>query len=248
MTRTMRERLGEWLRHSHSGAPRWLLVLAMVVVIGAGGLFGVRALAAGSPGPTRPAHLVAAFIGDSYTQGVGASAPAGRWTTRVSVAAGWREVNLGRGGTGYVATSGVSGCGLPFCPNYQQMVQRAINADPDIVVVSGGQNDFGAWQTDASAERTAINDVFERLRQALPSARIYAIGPSTTGGVGGPVVGIDAAVQAAARHTRATYVSLIAPDVIVPGMVLSDGGHVDDAGHAAIAQRVLHAIRAAPAG
>jgi lysophospholipase L1-like esterase len=240
--RAVLERIPGWLRQQHSGAPGWLLALSVVVALGAGTLFGMRALAADAP-VTGPVHPVAVFLGDSYTQGVGASVPSRRWTTLVSKAAGWREENLGRGGTGYLATADVNGCGLQFCPNFEQMVRNAIDEDPDVVVVSGGQNDFSAWPGRSAGVRAAIDDVYRRLRRALPTAEIFAVGPSTTGTVEGPVVEMDAAVRAAARKEHAHYVSLTDPDVITPSMVLKDGGHVDDAGHAAIARRVLAAVR-----
>ena len=241
--RAIAEKARMLLLRQHFGAPGWLLALTLLVVAGAGGLFAVRALAADAP-VTRPAHPVAVFLGDSYTAGVGASTPASRWTTLVSEAAGWREKNLGRGATGYLTTADVNGCGLEYCPSIEEMVRVAVEADPDVVVVSGGQNDYPIWTSRGAAVRAAIDHTYGALRRALPSAEIYAVGPSTTGTVEGPVVEMDAAVQAAARRVHAHYVTLIRPDVIVPGMVLADGGHVDDDGHAAIAGRVLQAVRA----
>lgn len=229
------------LLRRYGGAPGWLL-LAVVIVVA---VVAIAVVARPSPvqSTPRPDHPLAVFIGDSYAQGTGASSPAKRWTTVLSQEAGWSEQNLGRGGTGYVTTADVNGCGLTYCPNYQQMVQRAIDLDPDIVVVSGGQNDFGAWQQDSSRVVAAIDQVYRGLRRALPRVTIYAVGPSTTGGVSGPVVGMDAAVRAAAAREDAHYVSLIDPNVIEPSMVVADGGHVDDAGHQAIARRVLQAVR-----
>lgn len=244
--RAIMEKVRDWLVRQHWGAPGWLLALSLIVVIAAGALFGARALASEAP-VSRPAHPVAVFLGDSYTAGVGASGQNVRWTSLVSKAEGWRETNLGRGATGYLTTADVNGCGLQFCPNVREMVQSAIDEDPDVVVVSGGQNDFPLWSSRGTEVRAAIDDVYASLRRALPSAEIIAVGPSTTGTVEGPVVEMDAVVRAAAKKHHAQYVSLISPDVITPGMVLADGGHVDDAGHAAIARRVLQAVRSAPA-
>lgn len=186
---------------------------------------------------------VAVFIGDSYSQGKGSSSPATRWTTLVSQAMGWGEVNDARGGTGYVATSDVNGCGLTFCPNYPAMIDLAVSDKPKFVVVAGGQNDFTTFLNDPAKVKAAISLTFKTLRDKLPDATIIAVGPSTPWGVGGPVIGLDQAVQEAATSVKAKYVSLIDPNVIDPSMIIADKAHVNDAGHKAIADRVIAAIR-----
>jgi lysophospholipase L1-like esterase len=188
---------------------------------------------------TRP---VVAFIGDSYTQGVGASSTPNRWSGLVSASKDWNEYNFGRGGTGFVTTSDANGCGLAFCPNYQEMVADAVSSTPAIVVIAGGQNDFALWANDEDEENAAIAATYLAVREALPNARIIAVGPSTQGPINATVVGFDADVQAAAASVGATYVSLIDPNVIDVSYLIEDGAHVNDVGHAAIASRVLTAI------
>lgn len=191
--------------------------------------------AAPAPKPlVTSAPPTAVFLGDSYSQGTGASSKATRWTTLVSSAMGWGEVNDGRGGTGYVATSDVNGCGLSFCPNYPAMIDLAVADKPKVVVVAGGQNDLTTFINDPVKVKAAISLTFKTLRDKLPDATIVAIGPSTPWGVGGPVIGLDQAVQDAASTVKAKYVSLINPDVIDPATILPDKAHVNDAGHKAI--------------
>jgi len=193
--------------------------------------------------PTVAPKPMAVFLGDSYTQGTGSSAVTKRWAALVSAKMGWAEDNLGRGGTGYVATSDINGCGLSFCPNIPAMVDSAVAEKPSIVVVAGGQNDFTTFINDPAKVKAAISLTFRTLREKLPDATIIAVGPSTPWGVGGPAVGLDQAVQAAAGDVKAKYVSLIEPNVIDPSMVIADKAHVNDAGHAAIAERVIAALR-----
>lgn len=183
---------------------------------------------------------VAVFIGDAYSAGVGASETSKRWTTRLSAAEGWQEVNVARAGTGYLTTAGLAECGRTFCSNYEGAVAEAIRNKPQIVVVAGGQND---QSQDLAAEQAAIAKVYHDLRQGLPDAQIIAVGPSTAQPQPGPkLLAIDAAVKAAATANDALYVSLLDPPAIQPGMVPADKGTVDDAAHAAIEQRVAAAL------
>ena len=185
---------------------------------------------------------VAVFIGDSYSHGTGASVPENRWTTLVSESKGWDEENLSLGGTGYLKTAGINGCGREICDNYDTVVLSNQASNADTYVVAGGQNDFALWRTDSAAVSAAIDKTYDDLRAQYPDATIIAVGPSTVGEVGTTVTGFDSAVQNAAARIGATYVSLIAPNIVTPDMVTVDGGHVQDAGHRAIADRVLAAI------
>jgi lysophospholipase L1-like esterase len=175
------------------------------------------------------------FIGDSYSQGTGASRDSRRWTTLVSSAEGWQEINLALGGTGYLTTASTSGCGKAGCPNYVQMVAKAAAAKPGRVVVAGGQNDFSS---DFNDVEPMINKTYADLRAALPKATFIAVGPSVIGDVTPQIVKFDAAVQKAAASVGAQYISLIDPDILNESMAAPDGVHVDDAGHTAIAKAV----------
>ena len=155
----------------------------------------------------------------------------------------WQETNLGRGGTGYLTTATAAGCGLDYCPNYLEMVPEVASAAPDIVVISGGQNDFNTFTIDSAAVTAAVNATYQATRSALPNARIIAVGPSTPNTASASFMEFDRAVQDAAVSIGAAYISLLEPAVIEAEMVTEDGGHVDNSGHAAIAERVLSALR-----
>lgn len=197
------------------------------------------------PSPTvAPGDTAAVFLGDSYTQGWGASEPSLRWSALVAAEAGWVELNQGQGGTGFVTISGVGGCGLAYCPTYLERVPDVVAAQPDIVVIAGGQNDLAALAADPDAVRAALTETYTLIREGLPEARIIAVGPSTAQPGNDLIVELDEWVQETATSVGADYVSLIDPVVIEPGMVTVDGVHVNDAGHRAIADRVLTGIRA----
>ena len=183
----------------------------------------------------------ASFIGDSYTQGIGASVPANRWVSIVAKANNYAAVNLGRGGTGYLTTSDVSGCGLEFCPNFLSMVE-AVDPATEVLIVAGGQNDFAQFIGDPAPVTAAIDETYAAARLALPDAEIVAVGPSTLGAVSADVRAFDQAVRAAAEAVGARYVSMLAPPVLSPELLSDDGVHPNDAGHAAIAARYLAGI------
>jgi lysophospholipase L1-like esterase len=182
-------------------------------------------------GPTT--YPNAAFIGDSYTLGQGASVPQRRWTTLVSQKLGWTEHNFGRGATGYLRPS-------PWGPNYMGMLDEVVASDPDIVVVAGGQNDKQVFLSDSGPVSAAITATYNTLRARLPNARIIAIGPSVPGDITPFVIELDSDVQIAARAVGAEYVSLIAPTAVLQPDMLSSAfpGHPNDVGYAAIADRI----------
>jgi lysophospholipase L1-like esterase len=178
------------------------------------------------------------FIGDSFTVGTGASDNTKRWTAIVSKTEGWHQVNLGHAGTGYSKTSS-SGCDGSGCPNFAQMVQEAAATNPGRVVVAGGQSDFSL---DFAEVEPAIKKTYADLRAALPNATIIAVGPSAVGNVTQKISDFDNAVQQAASAIGAQYVSLINPDVLDESMTSAGNTQMNDAGQAAIAQRVIESL------
>ncbi|MFB0833930.1 SGNH/GDSL hydrolase family protein [Arthrobacter halodurans] len=196
-------------------------------------------IAPGSDGEAR-----ALFIGDSYTEGWGAE-PHERWTSVLSADMGWDEVNEGRAGTGYVNVPLGLPCGRVSCPAYPETV-RALDADGyDVVVIAGGQNDFGAYYDPARREAlfAGVRETYALAGERWPEARRIAVGPSTPREPDDAARAIDAAVREAAAETGAEYVSLLEPNVLTPALVLPDGTHVGPEGHRAIAERIREALR-----
>lgn len=200
-----------------------------------------RTLAAAEPSQEFP---IASFIGDSYTQGTGASSKEVRWSTLVARQLGWDELNVGRGGTGYVATASRQGCGLEYCPSYPEMIPFASGPKVQTVIVSGGYNDFKAYASNPVPIDDAIRKTFSMLRAEMPTVKIVAVGPSSPGTVTDSIRSMDATVRAAAAGVGAQYISLLEPNVTTRDMLSEDGVHVNDAGHKAIADRVTAALAA----
>jgi hypothetical protein len=193
-----------------------------------------------SPNPTsspkRP--YVAAFIGDSYTAGTAATVSDKRFTTLIARAQGWTEVNFGRGGTGYVLPVGdpraAYACGLKYCPSYTEMIASLAEVKVDIVVVSGGRNEYARSTSEFFA---GVEAFFAALRAAAPHARIVATSPIWDDDPVPPSLPqMCTAVKWAVATVGGTYVDLGDPLLGHPEYVSEDRVHPNDAGHAAIAR------------
>lgn len=175
---------------------------------------------------------MAAFLGDSYTTGVGASTPALRWTTLVAQKEGWGEANFGEAGSGYI-TKGFDGT------SYLRRVQEVIDVRPDIVVVAGGQNDL-ASNGDVDA---AVQATLELLREGLPVAKMYVVGPTWAQRQPPPkLVEIETAVRKAAAEVDAQFIPALDWIADRPDLMAPDNIHPNDAGHTLIADRVVAAV------
>lgn len=124
-----------------------------------------------TPSPTQ-AVARAVFMGDSYAAGTGGNGV--RWTALVAKQLGWKEVNLGRAGTGYLTSvtdaTAKSTCGKAECLSFPKMVPEVVAQEPDVVVVVSSTN----TTSDLSAVSLAM---FGELRKQLPEARIIVLSP-----------------------------------------------------------------------
>jgi acyl-CoA thioesterase-1 len=200
-----------------------------------------------SPAPTKTVvkQLRVAFIGDSYTAGAGATNQNG-WVRILSQRNDWGLINLGRGGTGYlkaIPTGGVNACGVESCPNYLAMVDKAVEAKPDVVIVSGGRNDGSLLTQDLAS---IIPDVFGRLRAGLPDAKIVALNPIWAAESPQPdASAFTDAVRAGASSVGGTFVSIGTPFAGRPELITKDNVHPNDAGHQHLATVTGEALAAA---
>lgn len=112
-------------------------------------------------------QAVIAFIGDGYTTASALGDDESRWTSLVSAALGWEEVNLGIDGAGYLGD-------LPESGAYADQIEAAVAANPEIVMISGGRNDLGR---NGPAVREAAASLFSTLQEQLPDATIVVVSP-----------------------------------------------------------------------
>ncbi|GEK81024.1 SGNH/GDSL hydrolase family protein [Agrococcus baldri] len=150
---------------------------------------------------------VVVFIGDSYTVGQNTPLEGIGFTERLSELRDWQPVNLAISGTGYAKSHEQSWCPPEGCPAYAGVIDDAVAADPDIVVVSGGRNDM--WLEDQAAVATAIAEFYTQLRAAFPTERLIVTSPLWSDGPT-PAVLLPIREQVAEQATRvgAEYVDL----------------------------------------
>lgn len=175
----------------------------------------------------------AVFMGDSFTVGAGVDTESERWSTIVARQQGWNEVNIAVSGSSYAVSNRVR-------PNtaYVDRVPEAIEAEPDIVVVSTAANSADADQ------RAAIARTLGGLRDALPDTPIVATSPFHRDDV--PAERLDELgdeIRTAAEARAVEYLDLGYP---LRGTVdtLSDGLHPNTEGYSIIAGAFLAAYSA----
>lgn len=196
-------------------------------------------------GSETQASKSAAFIGDSYTAGTGASGPSTRFTSLVASTENWQAQDLAYGGTGYIttATNGVGACGQAHCPDYRAVIAQAKKANPSVVIVTGGRNDVGQRDSDLSS---GIRGFYEDLAKALPKAKIYAVspiwGPDT---IPSQLSTIRQDVKDAAGANGATYLDIGEPLQGHADAVIADQVHPNDLGHKLIAAAIEKALKKA---
>lgn len=176
-----------------------------------------------------PALPVAAFLGDDFTGGVGATSQATRWSSLVAANYGWSEQNFGVAGTGY-STGGTAG-GTPYTARIAALAAIA----PAIVIVAGGRFDIESANGPTKI-KTGVTATFKALRAALPKAVIIAespVWPLTKPPATLALVAAD--VKAAVAAVGGRYLDIGEP---LFGLSADVGPHSlpNDAGHAALAK------------
>ncbi|WP_166785098.1 SGNH/GDSL hydrolase family protein [Cryobacterium sp. Hz7] len=196
-----------------------------------------RGLGEADPGPAArgPGETVVAFYGDSYTRGTGGSATDKRWSTIVSAERDWTEVNPSRNGLGFVNQR-----------REDDLIDQVIAARPDIVISTMGLNDNFSMPSRADEIEAAITRDFETIRAALPEARLIVVEPFWyTEERPDSVEQIIGWVQAAALGADADYISGASYWLDGhPEWMADDGLHPNDAGYAALAERMDAALAA----
>ncbi len=199
----------------------------------------VALLAACSPGaydtgpvPPSDGAPIAAFYGDSYTRGTGASSPERRWSTTIAEDRGWYEFNPSVDGLGFVNNRGFGA----------DLVDQIVEHDPppDLVIVTMGLNDNFSMPAGADDIEAAIDADLQRLRDELPDARMVVVEPFWyTDERPDSVDRIIGWVEAGSDRVGADYIAGASRWLEGhPEWMAADGIHPNDEGYAEIARRM----------
>jgi lysophospholipase L1-like esterase len=190
------------------------------------------------PEPDPAAPVEAAFLGDSYTAGVGAATVESRWSAELSAAMGWTEADFATGSTGYVNP----GDGRVGASPYLDRVPALVASAPDVVVVQGSVNDTEPGMPAALPD--AAEQVFSSIRAGLPDATLVVVGSPLAPALDAAALrSNDATLRSVAEQASAQYVSLL--DVMpaaATGLWDDDGEHPTQAGHDLIKEAVYQAL------
>lgn len=111
-----------------------------------------------------------AFLGDSYTYGIGATAHSDGYAYLVAKAEHWTAKIVGLPGSGYVRVAIDDG------QQISDGIPSVIASDPKLVIVECGHNDADNGIALSKVEPNALKDL-RRLRAGLPNAKIVVLGP-----------------------------------------------------------------------
>jgi lysophospholipase L1-like esterase len=152
-------------RRGRGGGLLGALITCLILLLAGG---AARAGAAGSAPATAPVHV--AFLGDSYTFGVGATTPTDGYAYLVAKHDAWNARVVGLPGSGYVRVAIRDG------KNISAGLASVIAAQPQVVIVECGHNDAMPNVDYTQTEAAALKDL-GALRAALPEAKIVVVGP-----------------------------------------------------------------------
>lgn len=200
--------------------------------------------------PAFPPGSKVLFIGDSWTEGVGASDKAnGNWAALTADHFGWERHIDGIGGTGFTRGGGAEGGALGTDNNqYINRLDRWI-ADPgivpDLVFFEGGLNDDRAKP---EALGKAVREVVAKAKEAWPSATVIVMGPAAPQPLGAMLARMadpiaNAAIDAGAFSINPVQRKWFTTDNSQQFLLPADGAHVNDAGHRYTSERLASAIQ-----
>lgn len=198
------------------------------------------------------------FLGDSITEGVGASCQKNNYVNVFAKISGANVFNYGIGGTRIASQKN------PSCPNENRYFYTRLaimEEQADYVVVFGGTNDFGHGNAEFGTYSDTTDDTFcgalrhliESLCEKYPTARVVIVTPmhrasenSDVNDRGGKPMAKFIDYINAIRHVAAEYSvpvfdlysnsNIHAKTEAVRKIYMPDGLHPSDAGHKRIAE------------
>lgn len=187
--------------------------------------------------PVQPRVLL---MGDSYTEGWGATPLSGGFAFQIAGPLGWRLTRDGIGSTGYLNP------GLKQQGTYPQRLWRHPADAYDLVVLQGGSNDEKAPEADIAK---AVDLTVRTVHRRYPSAQILLMGPVTPyATIGANRVKVNRVLTAYATAHSLQLINPWAEQWFVKGdaatMVNLEKGHPNNLGYARIATLFVRDVQA----
>lgn len=153
-------------------------------------------------------------LGDSHTEGTGATWGFLAWQNYMGVRLGWDACGYGVGATGILATATGK-------VKYRDRISD-LPSTSDIIIVAGGYNDIGVYSPSAIQNEAAL--LFQAIKDQRPRARIIALSPFNSTGVttADSRTSIRDAIKAAAVAAGVAFIDVMGyPDR--PSMITGTG-------------------------
>lgn len=237
------------MRRLVSGA---LALAALICLAGCTTPTGDKASAdAPSRSPATAAHDARAkapvvfILGDSYTTGVRGVPVEQTYATDAARQLRWQVIIAGHEGTGFVTRGAI---GKTFRTLFTE--QLAWRPAPDMVVVSGGHND---WPHTFDQVKGAARQLLTEIKRRWPTSRLVLMGPLW--GSDPPPAGLQVrdALAAAAGERHVPFIDPLAEQWITgdihsgvgnaPQYIRPDGTHPNVAGNRYVAGRFITDLR-----
>ena len=191
---------------------------------------------------TRPAarnHPTVVFYGDSIVTGWrGTTTPRARWSSLVSDALGWREINLAVNGMGYYRRRGPRGVDgeREASAHDATLLDAAIRLEPDMIVVCLGLNDVSFLPRAADVVHDAVSGFHAKLAHELPTTPVLVTTYFPSRKLSPRASQIDSWVGDAAARWGHTFVrDYHMATAEIPDLLCDDGLHPNDDGHRRLA-------------
>jgi lysophospholipase L1-like esterase len=195
--------------------------------------------------PTRAKAPVVIVLGDSYSAGLPDVAPEQTFAADAARRLDWQLIIGGHAGSGFVTTGRAH---KTFAALFAE--QLAWRPAPDMIVVSGGHND---WPHSYAQVKSAARNLLTEIKHRWPASRLVLMGPLW--GSDPPPKGLEVrdALQDVADTMRVPFIDPLAEQWITgdirsgignaPRYIRRDGTHPNAAGNRYFADRFIIDLR-----
>jgi lysophospholipase L1-like esterase len=220
---------------------------AIMTLLALGGCAVAAVPLRAAPKAVTPTRVpVVMILGDSYTTGAYDIPPEGSYAAETARLLGWQVIVGGHSGTGFVAPGRI---GKTFPVLFDQ--QFAWRPGPDLLLVSGGHND---WPYPASMAGVAARQLFSRVKQHWPNTKLVLVGPIWGSDPAPPEAqAVRDSLRSAAKDLRVPFIDPLGEQWVTgerssgtgnaERYILPDGTHPNAEGHRYLATRLADALR-----